>query len=67
MQSYWLFLILTAIALSTCISNPPKSFDPTKTVCFEVSKTLYTNVGTPVLGQDGKPVPCIPGQVPAKK
>jgi hypothetical protein len=35
-------------------------FDPDKHVCVEVSKTLYTNVGTPIIGQDGKPIPCTP-------
>ena len=70
MQSYWLFMIWVTLLLSTCSSNSPERFDPTKTVCLEVSKTLFTNVGTLVLGQDGKPISCTPAkpvQIPAKK
>lgn len=57
MQSWWLALIFIFMPWQF---SSPKEFDPKDTVCLEVSKTLYTNVGTVVLGQDGKPIPCTP-------
>jgi hypothetical protein len=52
--SFWLFCITMGVA------NVPDQFDPKKNVCLPDSQTLYTNVGTPVLGPDGKPIGCAP-------
>lgn len=51
-----IYLVLLTIAIG--VHNSPDKFSPDKNVCMNISNTMYTNVGTAVFGQDGKPVPC---------
>ena len=55
-------VILLAILVSSCVGNfiTPKKFDAGDSVCLAASGVLYTNVGTLILGPDGKPIPCVP-------
>ena len=55
-----ILIYLVLVTITVGVHNSPDKFNQEKNVCMKVSSTLYTNVGTPVLGPDGKPIPCIP-------
>ena len=65
-----IFVAVLGIQYAVVIANDRlERFKPNEAVCLDASKTLYTNVGTLVVGQDGKPIPCTPrsAQTPPQK
>ena len=54
----WHSLFLCLLALNTCSLNNLEDYDESKVRCQEKANVLYTNVGTPIIGRDGKPIPC---------